>query len=113
MTYADVSLRTQPHSLPYPYTVCKVPLVFLAKVGFIYTSNERIHRGAGTHHMAAVKKPTQRKVPAIYYIRFTSNKADTAHVSTTPYTCVWLELRRLPPIIGFVGSAPGLVTLLA
>ena len=26
---------------------------------------------------------------------------------------VWLELRRLPPIIGFVGSAPGLVTLLA
>ena len=26
---------------------------------------------------------------------------------------IWLELRRLPPIIGFVGSAPGLVTLLA
>ena len=25
----------------------------------------------------------------------------------------WLELRRLPPIMGFVGSAPGLVTLLA
>jgi hypothetical protein len=24
----------------------------------------------------------------------------------------WLELRRLPPIMGFVGSAPGLVTLL-
>ena len=24
----------------------------------------------------------------------------------------WLELRRLPPFMGFVGSAPGLVTLL-
>ena len=28
-------------------------------------------------------------------------------------TVKWLELRRLPPIMGFVGSAPGLVTLLA
>ena len=28
--------------------------------------------------------------------------------------CKWLELRRLPPIMGFVGSGlPGLVTLLA
>ena len=26
---------------------------------------------------------------------------------------IWLELRRLPPIKGFVGSGPGLVTLLA
>ena len=26
---------------------------------------------------------------------------------------IWLELRRLPPIMGFVGSGPGLVTVLA
>ena len=26
---------------------------------------------------------------------------------------IWLELRSLPPIMGFVGSGPGLVTLLA
>ena len=26
---------------------------------------------------------------------------------------VWLELRRLPPIMGFVGSGPGLVIILA
>ena len=25
----------------------------------------------------------------------------------------WLELRRLPPIMGFVGSGPGLVIILA
>ena len=29
------------------------------------------------------------------------------------HTYRWLELRRLPPIMGFVGSGPGLVTLLA
>ena len=29
------------------------------------------------------------------------------------FLLIWLELRRLPPIMGFVGSGPGLVIILA
>jgi len=35
------------------------------------------------------------------------------HAATIFRVQTWLELRRLPPIMGFVGSGPGLVTLLA
>ena len=34
-------------------------------------------------------------------------------VSVDPMGGIWLELRRLPPIMGFVGSGPGLVIILA
>ena len=37
----------------------------------------------------------------------------SAAVWSMPLCRVWLELRRLPPIMGFVGSGPGLVIILA
>ena len=46
-------------------------------------------------------------------VSLTSGRTHTRAAPGDDICTVWLELRRLPPIMDFVGSGPGLVSLLA